>query len=169
MISKHRGGSELPVVATSTAASPPGAASVSLPTATAPVVVWDAAVVAATSPADAAAITQTADASPAAVDAAAPPGDARPAAHVIVVPVQPSVPATHAPPPVVRAVGEGSLLVQVDPWADVTVDGTPRGTTPVRLKLSAGPHRVTLANKTQKEDVTVNIVLDGTTKLERSW
>jgi PEGA domain-containing protein len=37
--------------------------------------------------------------------------------------------------------GQGTVRIRVLPWADVEVDGEPKGTTPLRpLALSAGSH-----------------------------
>jgi serine/threonine-protein kinase len=42
---------------------------------------------------------------------------------------------------------DGSLLVVARPWADVSVDGIPRGQTPLgRIPLPPGPHRVLLTH-----------------------
>ena len=41
----------------------------------------------------------------------------------------------------------GVLNVNVEPWASVTVDGRPRGSTPLRLHLAEGGHRLVLRNK----------------------
>jgi hypothetical protein len=44
-------------------------------------------------------------------------------------------------------VPDGALLVLVTPWADVTVDGEPRGQTPLaRIPLAPGPHDVRLGH-----------------------
>ncbi|MEX1367794.1 MAG: protein kinase [Nannocystaceae bacterium] len=40
----------------------------------------------------------------------------------------------------------GRLQVNVLPWAEVSIDGRPRGRVPVDVELSAGPHRVELYN-----------------------
>jgi serine/threonine-protein kinase len=51
-------------------------------------------------------------------------------------------PATAAAPP-----ADGWLLVVVRPWADVSVDGVPRGQTPLgRIPLAPGPHAVLLTH-----------------------
>lgn len=42
--------------------------------------------------------------------------------------------------------GFGVLTVNLQPWAKVTVDGRPRGDTPLRLVLPVGRHRVRLDN-----------------------
>ena len=50
-----------------------------------------------------------------------------------------------APAPV--KVEDGALLVVVRPWADVSVDGLPRGQTPLgRFPLPPGPHQVLLTH-----------------------
>jgi serine/threonine-protein kinase len=41
----------------------------------------------------------------------------------------------------------GVLAINLEPWAEVTVDGTKRGTTPLRLVLAEGEHRVVLLNR----------------------
>jgi serine/threonine-protein kinase len=46
-----------------------------------------------------------------------------------------------------RALEKGALLVVVQPWADVSVDGVPRGQTPLgRIPLEPGPHAVLLTH-----------------------
>ncbi len=62
-------------------------------------------------------------------------------------------PASAAPPPVARPTpsptpaADGALLVVARPWADVSVDGVPRGQTPLgRIPLSPGPHAVLLTH-----------------------
>ena len=62
-------------------------------------------------------------------------------------------PAIAAPPAVVQPtpsptpVADGALLVVVRPWADVSVDGVPRGQTPLgRIPLPPGPHAVLLTH-----------------------
>jgi serine/threonine-protein kinase len=62
-------------------------------------------------------------------------------------------PATAAPPagppPAIAPtlLVDGWLLVTVRPWADVSVDGVPRGQTPLaRIPLSPGPHAVLLTH-----------------------
>ena len=44
----------------------------------------------------------------------------------------------------------GILNINLDPWAKVSVDGRPRGTTPARLHLSEGEHKIVLRNPKQK-------------------
>ena len=46
-----------------------------------------------------------------------------------------------------EATGNGTLQVTVSPWGNVTVDGVPRGTTPIGpITLSAGNHTVSVTN-----------------------
>jgi len=41
----------------------------------------------------------------------------------------------------------GQLLVLVDPWGEVSIDGSPMGVTPLSaMELDAGPHLLTVAN-----------------------
>ena len=52
-----------------------------------------------------------------------------------------------AGPPASLAAEDGALLVVVKPWADVSVDETPRGQTPLgRIRLAPGPHSVLLVH-----------------------
>jgi serine/threonine-protein kinase len=64
----------------------------------------------------------------------------------------------------------GTLLVLVDPWADVYVEGR-WYPTPAKLSLPVGTHLITLRNSDQavKETVTVTIDAGGTTRIERQW
>jgi serine/threonine protein kinase len=59
-----------------------------------------------------------------------------------------SEPAPSPPPtPASTPAPDGALLVLVTPWADVTVDGQPRGQTPLaRIPLAPGPHDVRLSH-----------------------
>ena len=78
--------------------------------------------------------------------------------HGPVRPSQPTPGPTQAP--VTAPAGNGKLNVGASGgWCNVTVDGAPRGATPVAgLELSAGAHRVTCTTadgKTQSASVTV--------------
>jgi eukaryotic-like serine/threonine-protein kinase len=79
----------------------------------------------------------------------------------------------HGPGPVrptaqpVVAAGNGKLNVGASGgWCNVTVDGAPRGATPVAgLELSAGPHKVTCTTADGKTHAaTVNVPVDGTAR-----
>jgi hypothetical protein len=68
------------------------------------------------------------------------------------------------------AAEQGSLRVEVEPWADVSVSGEKGAyTTPVTLTLSAGHHRVVLAKGARKETIDVLITPNQTTRITRSW
>lgn len=59
------------------------------------------------------------------------------------IPAPTSSPAASPQPPA----ADGALLVVVRPWADVSVDGIPRGQTPLgRIALPPGPHQVLLTH-----------------------
>ena len=59
---------------------------------------------------------------------------------------EPPTPVSPAPPPV-AAPGVGELRILASPWAEVTVDGQPVGTTPFApLRLATGTHKVVLTN-----------------------
>jgi serine/threonine-protein kinase len=56
-------------------------------------------------------------------------------------------PAAAAPTAAPTPEADGALLVVVRPWADVSVDGVPRGQTPLRrIPLPPGPHAVLLTH-----------------------
>jgi len=56
-------------------------------------------------------------------------------------------PAGPAPTPRSTPQVDGTLLVVARPWADVSVDGIPRGQTPLgRIPLPPGPHAVLLTH-----------------------
>jgi hypothetical protein len=60
--------------------------------------------------------------------------------------------ATVAPP------AEGTLAIESKPQARVYIDDAPRGMTPVRLDLPAGPHRVRLEADNKTRTLTVGVV-----------
>jgi serine/threonine protein kinase len=77
------------------------------------------------------------------------------------------------PPPPTEPAGFGFLIVASKPWARVWIDGRDTGrNTPIPpsspLRLSAGPHRVTLRVEEQAFDFTVTIEAGVTTKLVRT-
>jgi serine/threonine-protein kinase len=62
-------------------------------------------------------------------------------------PAAPSQPAVVTPAPFRAPEADGALLVVARPWADVSVDGVPRGQTPLgRIPLPPGPHAVLLTH-----------------------
>jgi serine/threonine-protein kinase len=62
-------------------------------------------------------------------------------------PAREVLPATPAPAATPASRSDGALLVVARPWADVSVDGVPRGQTPLaRIPLSPGPHAVLLTH-----------------------
>lgn len=72
-----------------------------------------------------------------------------------------------APRPAAAPAGTGKLNVGAsNGWCDVTVDGAPRGATPVAgLELSAGPHKVTCTTPDGKtHGATVTVVAGETTR-----
>lgn len=94
------------------------------------------------------------------------PPTARPAAPLPVTTTAPAkvLPAPTAPAPA----GTGQLQVRVRPWADVTVDGSIMGTTPLKpLDLAAGVHQVLLVHPDYAPlPRTVTIRAGETTKLD---
>jgi serine/threonine-protein kinase len=72
----------------------------------------------------------------------APTPEPVPPAPAVVVPTP-----TPSPAPTPTPEADGWLLVVVRPWADVSVDGVPRGQTPLgRMALPPGPHAVLLTH-----------------------
>jgi serine/threonine-protein kinase len=63
---------------------------------------------------------------------------------------------------------QGTLHVEVDPWADVVI-GDWQDTTPVTRKLPAGHHRVVLKKGSRTEVLDVVINPNQTTNVTRSW
>jgi serine/threonine-protein kinase len=62
-------------------------------------------------------------------------------------PVAVTPPAVASPTPTPTPEADGALLVVARPWADVSVDGVPRGQTPLgRIPLAPGPHAVLLTH-----------------------
>jgi hypothetical protein len=60
--------------------------------------------------------------------------------------------------------GSGRLRIGVRPWAEVIVDGTSRGTTPLRpLSLSVGVHSVRLVNPDYHPFLRKVAIRDGET------
>ena len=56
------------------------------------------------------------------------------------------------------AVKEGTLALESKPQARVYIDDAPRGMTPLRLDLPAGPHRVRLEANSKARTLTVGVV-----------
>ena len=64
----------------------------------------------------------------------------------------------------------GVLTINLNPWASVTVDGRARGTTPLRLVLAHGEHRVVLRNPDHELNRTVSVeVSAGQATRISSW
>ena len=63
---------------------------------------------------------------------------------------------------------QGTLHVEVEPWADVVI-GDWQDTTPVTRKLPAGHHRVVLKKGSRTEAIDVTITPNQTTTVTRSW
>lgn len=67
-----------------------------------------------------------------------------------------------------QAAAQGTLHVEVQPWADVVI-GDWQDTTPVTRPLPAGRHRVLLRKGTKTELVDVVITPNQTTTITRTW
>lgn len=115
--------------------------------------------------------TEIAVAHPAAVLAAAPPAPATlhvpPAASPAPPPTPPTAPAPKKSSSAVS--GTGTLVVTAQTWAEVSVDGVARGTTPVRLKLAVGKHALLMTGASQSKNITVTIKPNATVATEFAW
>lgn len=112
----------------------------------------------------------------------APAVDARPttaAVAAVAAPVTPPVnvvaaaPVVKVKPPAAKpAVVKtmGTLLVRVEPFADVSIDGVPQGPAPVQTQLSAGRHQVTLLGPAKRREVVeIQIIAGKKNIVERNW
>lgn len=63
--------------------------------------------------------------------------------------------ATPEAPPKAPPVGAGTVAISASPWAHITVDGKPVGTTPRTVSLPSGRHVVTLTKGSAKATRTV--------------
>jgi hypothetical protein len=89
--------------------------------------------------------------------------------EVAISPVDAGSPDAAVPLPQAAAIGTGSLSVVVLPWAEVWIDGKPRGQTPVRAKLPVGQHRVRLKNDTTEKTIVVNVSAARTAVIDETW
>jgi serine/threonine-protein kinase len=92
-----------------------------------------------------------------------------PAPRPTATPTPTPTPAAPRPPQAAAPVATtGVLQFRILPWADVTLDGTPLGTTPLRpVTVEAGEHRVVLTHPGYKPlQKTVVVRADETTTLE---
>ncbi len=76
-----------------------------------------------------------------------------------------------APKPQIKAAPTtGTLLVRVEPFADVSIDGVAKGPAPINTQLSAGPHEIVLVGPSRRREVvTIRIVAGKKTVVERNW
>jgi hypothetical protein len=64
----------------------------------------------------------------------------------------------------------GSLLVEVNPWAQVAIAGQKQTyTTPVTITLAVGHHHVVLSKGAQSEQIDVVVSPNTTTSIKRTW
>jgi hypothetical protein len=72
------------------------------------------------------------------------------------------------PEPAPTPVGPGTLRIGSSPhWARISIDGAVRGTTPLVLSISAGPHQVVATNPDlgRSETRRVSVLAGGVTSL----
>jgi hypothetical protein len=74
------------------------------------------------------------------------------------------------PKPPVAAATKGTLVVKVEPFADVVIDGTLVGAAPVTRQLTAGDHTVRLTGPNDRtETIRVRIAAGKTQLIRRMW
>ena len=74
------------------------------------------------------------------------------------------------PTPVVVADQIGYLTLKTTPWAKVSIDGEPYGSTPIwKEKLAPGKHRVRLVNEQEGVDVTKVITIKPGALTKQEW
>ncbi len=79
-------------------------------------------------------------------------------------------PTAAAPQPTPPESGKGFLTVKTTPWAKISIDGQPWGSTPVaKVPLSAGAHTVRLVNEDAGKDVTKKITVKNGETLKQDW
>jgi hypothetical protein len=73
--------------------------------------------------------------------------------------------------PPARPTAQGELTISVDPYAEVWLDGVPLGSTPIRKKVSVGPHSLVLVNKdlNRRKTVPVTITVGKPLQIEETW
>ncbi len=100
------------------------------------------------------------------VDAAEQPvPDARPGSAPVPKDARPH----HASGTVTK--GTGELVILVKPWAEIWLDSKAVGQTPYRSKVTAGRHRLRLANEDvgKDESTWITVPPNETTTIERTW
>jgi hypothetical protein len=102
----------------------------------------------------------------------APEEPVRPAPARAVVPSGPAAPASVGGPeraPARARIEKGVLVVRVEPWAEVWIDGAPAGQTPVQVTVRTGAHRVLLKDDHRQKTVTVSVIAARETVIEEVW
>lgn len=102
--------------------------------------------------------------------AAAAPGPEDPAAGSTGVATATPAPAPGPMRPAIAPRGRGRLKVNLMPYAEVSIDGRPRGQTPLDLPLRAGKHTVALYNPDSAQRRTLEIEIEpGGTASITAW
>ncbi|TNF32781.1 MAG: PEGA domain-containing protein [Deltaproteobacteria bacterium] len=65
--------------------------------------------------------------------------------------------------------GTGTVTINAKPWAQITVDGKPVGTTPKTVTLSAGKHTIVLTKGSQKQTKSVTVKGGGKTTVTHDF
>ncbi|MEO7734840.1 MAG: serine/threonine-protein kinase [Kofleriaceae bacterium] len=82
-------------------------------------------------------------------------------------PTKPARPATRAAADAAET--KGVLVVRVQTWAVVSVDGVRIGTAPLRADVATGRHAVQIVKGTQNTTVNVNIGANAETVIDKNW
>jgi serine/threonine protein kinase len=85
-------------------------------------------------------------------------------------PNKPSAPAP-AKPSASSAAATGELVVSVDPYAEVWLDNKSFGSTPIKISVRAGTHRLLLVNKDLSIEKSLNVTISANkqSRVEESW
>jgi hypothetical protein len=115
------------------------------------------------------AVTEPSDAAPTASAAGAEP-DAGSVAPPVVTPRSPAGARGARDARIVQATGKGTAFITASPWAEVWIDGHSEGTTPVKVDLAAGAHRLKLEKPDGSvEESTFRVKPGEETRIKRSW
>jgi serine/threonine protein kinase len=75
-----------------------------------------------------------------------------------------------AEPPARPGVAQtGDLVVRVQTWAEVYVDGAHKGQAPLRVTVPAGRRSVLLINDDHRETITITVTANRETIIQKSW
>jgi hypothetical protein len=85
--------------------------------------------------------------------------------------LMPVAPAAAIPPSESTHVESAKLVINVQPWADVLVDGVKKDTAPCSVRIPAGTHKISLVNGAlhRREEIKVTLAGGAVKKIDRDW